>query len=68
VTPPGGGLELLAVTSVSQLGAGEGARRTVIAGVRVRDTASGVVMPLAYRLGLVQRDRWYVEQVEGAVS
>ena len=68
VTPPGGGFELLAVTSVKQLGSGEGARRTVIVGARVRDTASGAVMPLAYRLGLLRRDRWYVERVEGALS
>jgi hypothetical protein len=68
VTPAGGGFELVAVASVKQAGSGEGARRTVIATARVRDTASGAVVPLAYRLGLVRQDRWYVEQVEGALS
>lgn len=68
VTPPGGGFELLAVASVKQLGGGEGARRTAIATARVRDAATGAVYPLAYRLQLLRRDRWYVEAVEGALS
>jgi conjugative transposon protein TcpC len=68
VTPPGGGFELVAVASVKQAGSGEGARRTVVATARVRDVASGAVVPFAYRLGLVRQDRWYVERVEGALS
>jgi Conjugative transposon protein TcpC len=68
VTPPGGDFELVAVASVKQVGSGEGARRTVVATARVRDAASGAVVPFAYRLGLVRRDRWYVERVEGALS
>jgi hypothetical protein len=68
VTPPGGGFELVAVSSVKQLGDGEGARRTAVASARVRYAATGTVYPLAYRLQLVQRDRWYVERVEGALS
>ena len=68
VTPPGGDFEVVAVASVKQIGSGEGARRTVVAAARVRDTASGAVFPLAYRLRLVRQDRWYVEQVEGALS
>ncbi len=68
VTPPGGGFELVAVASVKQVGSGEGARRTVVATARVRDVASGAVVPFTYRLGLVRQDRWYVEQVEGALS
>jgi hypothetical protein len=68
VTPPGGGFELVAVASVKQVGSGEGARRTAIATARVRDAVSGAVVPFAYRLGLVRRDRWYVERVEGALS
>ncbi|HEU4705595.1 MAG TPA: conjugal transfer protein [Solirubrobacterales bacterium] len=68
VTPPGGGFELLAVASVKQIGGGEGARRTAIATAQVRDAASGAVYPLAYRLQLLRRDRWYVEAVEGALS
>ena len=68
VTPPGGGFELVAVASVKQIGSGEGTRRTVIATARVRDSASGAVVPLAYRLRLVRRERWYVARVEGALS
>lgn len=68
VAPPGGGFELVAIASVKQLGSGEGARRTVIATARVRDAESGAIIPLAYRLRLLHRDRWYVEQVEGALS
>jgi hypothetical protein len=68
VTPPGGGFELVAVASVKQLGGGEGARRTAIATARVRDATTGAVYPLAYRLQLLRRDRWYVEAVEGALS
>ena len=68
VTPPGGGFELVAVTSVKQLRDGEGSRRTALVTARVRDAATGAVYPLAYRLGLVRRDRWYVQRVEGALS
>ena len=68
VTPPGGGFELAAVASVKQLGEGEGPRRTAVVNARVRDAATGAVYPLAYRLQLVRRDRWYVERVEGALS
>jgi hypothetical protein len=68
VTPPGGGFELTAVASVKQIGGGEGARRTVLATARVRDAASGAVVSFAYRLGLIRRDHWYVQRVEGALS
>jgi hypothetical protein len=68
VTPPGGGFELIAVAGVKQLGGGVGPRRTAVATARVRDAASGAVYPLAYRLQLARRDRWYVEAVEGALS
>lgn len=68
VTPPGSGFELVAVASVKQVGSGEGGRRTAIATARVRDTATGAVVPLAYRLRLVRQDRWYVARVEGALS
>ncbi len=68
VAPPGGGFELVAIASVKQVGSGEGARRTVIATARVRDAATGAIIPLAYRLRLLHRDRWYVELVEGALS
>lgn len=68
VTPPPGGLDFLGVRSVKQIGAGEGARRSVIAAVRVRDSRSGTAYGLAYRLSLSRRGRWYVERVEGALS
>jgi hypothetical protein len=68
VTPPGAGVELVAVTGVKQLGDGEGPRRSAVATARVRDSAAGAIYPLAYRLQLVRRDRWYVEAVEGALS
>lgn len=68
VTPPGAGLELVAVASVKQVGDGERGQRTAVAAVRVRDAATGAIYPLDYRLQLVRRDRWYVEAVEGALS
>jgi Conjugative transposon protein TcpC len=68
VTPPDAGFELVAVNGVKQLGDGEGPRRSAVATARVRDSATGAIYPLAYRLQLVRRDRWYVEAVEGALS
>ncbi len=68
VTPPPGGLDLLGVRNVKQVGSGEGARRSVIAAVRVRDPQSGTAYTLAYQLSLSRRGRWYVERVEGALS
>ncbi len=69
VTPPGGGLEVIDVASVKQLGNGEGPRRTVVAEARVRDSLSRSSFALAYRLRLTRSEgRWYVERVEGALS
>jgi hypothetical protein len=69
VVPLGGGVELLSTGKVDQLGVGEGPRRELIAGVRVREPASGAVYPAAYRLRVVERSgRWYVAAVEGAVA
>jgi hypothetical protein len=68
VTPLGGGFELLAVASVKQLGGSEGPSRTVLASANVRDSTTGAVYPVAYRLQLRRRDRWYVQAVEGALS
>lgn len=68
VTPPGGGLRPLTVSGVRQVGPGEGSRRTVIADARVRDPASRAIYPLAYRIEVVRRGRWYVRAVEGALS
>jgi hypothetical protein len=69
VAPLAGRLEPLGSTgSVSQLGDGEGARRTVVVSGRFRDPASGAVYRLAYRLALLKSNRWYVRAVEGALS
>jgi hypothetical protein len=68
VAPLAGALELRGARLAGQLGSGEGPSRTVIASARVRDPASGAVYPLAYRLELVRRGRWYVSGVEGALS
>ena len=66
VNPLGGAVALVSVSGISQLGSGEGPRRSVLAAARVSDPASGAVYPVVYRLELVQRGRWYVESVEGA--
>jgi hypothetical protein len=69
VTPPGGGLEVTEVTSVKQLGSGEGPRRTVVAEARVRDSVSRSSFGLAYRLAVTRSGgRWYIARVEGALS
>ncbi len=69
VAPLEGALEPVgSAGSVTQLGDGEGARRTVLVSGRFRDPASGAVYRLAYRLALVKRNRWYVQAVEGASS
>ncbi len=68
VAPLGGSVELLgAPGAVSQLGDGEGRRRTVLVAGRFQDPASGAVYQFAYRLDLVKRNRWYVQAVEGAL-
>jgi len=68
VEPLGSELRFVSITAVGQLGSGEGARRTVMAGVRVEDPSTRAVYPLAYRLELVRGARWYVARVEGALS
>jgi hypothetical protein len=68
VVPPGNGLRLAGVSAVKQIGEGEGARRTVLATVRIRDPLSGASFALAYRLEVARHGRWYVERVEGALS
>ena len=68
VVPPGNGLRLAGVSAVKQIGEGEGARRTVLATVRVRDPLSGASFTLDYRLEVARHGRWYVERVEGALS
>jgi hypothetical protein len=68
VTPLGGGLELLAVSSVKEIGPDAGARPKVVASARVREPMTGRVYPIAYRLEVVRRDHWYVQSIEGALS
>jgi hypothetical protein len=69
ITPLAGVLVPLGTAgSVSQLGEGEGRRRTVLVAGRFRDSASGAVYRLAYRLRVVRRNRWCVEAVEGGLS
>ena len=57
-----------AVSSVRSLlrGVGRVAIWTVLAAARVMDPASGASYPVAYRLDLLKRGRWYVQAVEGA--
>lgn len=69
VAPLEGSLEALgAPGTVSQIGDGEGRRRTVVVSGRFRDPASGALYRLAYRLDLVKHSRWYVRGVAGAFS
>ncbi len=60
--------ELVAVSSVAQLGGTGGSARTVLATVRARDLGTGVVYALRYRLRLVLKDRWYVAAVDQSTS
>jgi hypothetical protein len=69
VVPLGGAVSFDVLTGVTQLGSGEGPRRTILAAGRVSDPASGATYPVAYRLEVVkQGGRWYVTRVEGAFS
>jgi hypothetical protein len=68
VVPPGNGFDLQGIPSVKQVGDGEGPRRTMLATVRVRDSVSGSVYDLGYRLEVAKNGRWYVTRVEGALS
>ena len=68
IAPVGRGLHLAGVTGVEQPGSGStAAPRAVVVRARVRDAASAATYPVAYRLELVRRDRWYVAGVEGAL-
>ena len=69
VVPLGGSVESVAVGHVEQLGDGEGPRRELLVGARLREPSGGGIYPTSYRLGVVRRaGRWYVSAVEGAVS
>ena len=68
IQPLGGQLALKSLAGVSQLGDGEGPRRTILAAVRVTDPSGGATYPLVYRLSVErsgQGDRWYVAAIEG---
>ena len=65
VAPLGGALSVVGAPSISQLGAGEGPTREVLASVKVTEEGGGVY-PATYRLRLVRHERWYVAAVEGA--
>jgi hypothetical protein len=67
LTPLGLGLRLSRVAGVGQAAsASESGSRTVLVGARVQEATSSATYPVAYRLELVRRDRWYVAAVEGA--
>jgi hypothetical protein len=67
IAPVEGGLRLVELTDVGQLDEASGSRRTLLAQARVRDPATRVTYPVAYRLEVVRRDRWYVSGVQGAL-
>ncbi|MDP2710342.1 MAG: conjugal transfer protein [Solirubrobacteraceae bacterium] len=63
------GLELAEVSEVGRIDRAEDeARATVVATVRLRDTATRAVYPARYRLDLVRLERWYVASVAGELS
>lgn len=69
--PLAGSVSLDAVSRVTQLGSGEGPRRTVLAAARLSDPASGATYPVVYRLDLRKGGadrRWYVEAIRGAAA
>lgn len=68
VRPLAGAIEFESISSVGQLGTGEGSHRTVLATVRASDPASRASYSLVYRLDVVKHGRWYLDAVEGALS
>ncbi|HEX4307198.1 MAG TPA: conjugal transfer protein [Solirubrobacterales bacterium] len=69
VVPLGGALDVVSVGRAEQLGDGEGPRRELLVGTRLKEPSGGTVYPASYRLQVVRRSgRWYVATVEGAVS
>jgi hypothetical protein len=69
VVPLGGAVETEWVGQVEQLGDGEGPRRELLVGARLKEPSGSAVYPASYRLRVVRRSgRWYVSTVEGAVS
>ncbi|MEX1142882.1 MAG: conjugal transfer protein [Thermoleophilaceae bacterium] len=61
--PPG--LRIVGVDALEQAASTTSRRRSVLASVRVRESSTGAVYPLGYRLDLARRDRWYVAAVAG---
>jgi hypothetical protein len=61
--PPG--LRVVSVDALDQATATQAGHRSVVVSVRVRETDTGTVYPLAYRLDVERRDRWYVAAVAG---
>jgi len=66
IQPLSGALRFVSVSGVTQLGSGEGPRRSILAAARVSDPATGAAYPLVYRLDLVKSARWYVRAIQGA--
>ncbi|MBA3866267.1 MAG: conjugal transfer protein [Solirubrobacterales bacterium] len=68
IQPLGGAVALKSIGTLSQIGDGEGRRRTVLAAVRVTDPSGGGTYPLVYRLQVKRGGadgRWYVAALEG---
>jgi hypothetical protein len=65
VAPLSAGLRVVAVDGLDQATSTTGRRRSVIASVRVRESSTGAIYPVAYRLDVARRDRWYVAAVAG---
>jgi hypothetical protein len=65
VAPLPAGLRVVGVDGLEQASSAPPGQRSVIASVRVRESSTGAIYPLAYRLDIARRDRWYVAAVAG---
>lgn len=65
VVPLPPGLRVMSIDGLDQETPTTAGRRSVVASVRVREASTGAVYPLAYRLDVARRDRWYVAAVAG---
>lgn len=63
-----GGLALVEVTGVGQVGPSAGERRRLMVQARVRDRANGAVYAATFWLDVVRRGRWYVTGMAGSES
>ena len=59
----GGSYELTSLVGLAEPRGTAGRRRAVLAALRVRDTRSGALYLLRYRVSLERRERWYVAAV-----